>query len=70
MQVSHITLKASKVDETWAGKVSCFVVIDTKKEVQGESRDHGGKELHIEKENREQDNKMKRETFSLIILYH
>lgn len=50
MQVSHITLKASKVDETWAGKVSCFVVIDTKKEVQGESRDHGGKELHIEKE--------------------
>lgn len=50
MQVSHIALKASKVDETWAGKVSCFFVIDTKKEVQRESRDHGGKELHIEKE--------------------
>lgn len=50
MQVSHIALKASKVDETWAGKLSWFFVIDAKKEVQGESRDHGGKELHIEKE--------------------
>lgn len=53
--VSHITLKASKVDETRAGKVSCFVVIDTEEEVQGECRDHGGKELHTETENREDD---------------
>lgn len=43
----HITVKASKVDETWVGKFSRSVVIDTKEEVQGEGGDHGGKELQV-----------------------
>lgn len=46
---SHLALKASKVDETWVGKISRVVVIDAKEEVEGERGDHGGKELHTEK---------------------
>lgn len=46
---SHLTLKASKVDETWVGKISRVVVIDAEEEVEGERGDHGGKELHTEK---------------------
>lgn len=43
--VSHFTVKASKVDETGAGKVSRILVIDAEEEVQCECGDHGGKEL-------------------------
>lgn len=45
---SHFSLKASKVDETWVGKISNVLVIDAEEEVQGESGDHGGKELQTE----------------------
>lgn len=45
---SHISLKASKVDETWVGKISWVVVVDAEEEVQGEGGDHGGKELQTE----------------------
>lgn len=45
---SHISLKAPKVDETWAGKITRLVVIDAEEEVQGERGDHGGKELQAE----------------------
>lgn len=46
---SDLTLKASKVDETWVGKISRVVVIDAEEEVEGECGYHGGKELHTEK---------------------
>lgn len=49
---SHITLKASKVDETWVGKISRVVVIDAEEEVEGERGDHGCKELHTENKTR------------------
>lgn len=45
---SHISLKAPKVDETWAGEIARLVVIDAEEEVQGERGDHGGKELQAE----------------------
>lgn len=45
---SHISLKAPKVDEAWAGKITRLVVIDAEEEVQGERGDHGGKELKAE----------------------
>lgn len=45
---SHFSLKAAKVDETWVGKISHVIVIDAEEEVQGESGDHGGKELQRE----------------------
>lgn len=50
---SDLTLKASKVDETWVGKISRVVVIDAEEEVEGERGDHGGKELHTEKRKEE-----------------
>lgn len=50
---SHLTLKASKVDETWVGKISRVVVVDAEEEVEGEGGDHGGKELHTEKTNKQ-----------------
>lgn len=46
---SHISLKASKVDETWVGKISRVFVIDAEEEVEGECGDHGSKELQTKK---------------------
>lgn len=43
--MSHVCLKAAKVDETWVWKVAGVVVIDTEEEVQSEGGDHGGEEL-------------------------
>lgn len=56
-RASHIILKASKVDETWVGKISRFIVIDAEEEVQGESGDHGGKELQTEQTTTKNDKK-------------
>ena len=46
--ISHIGLKASKVDETRVRKISRVAVIDAEEEVQGECGNHGGKELQTE----------------------
>lgn len=56
-KVSHIILKASKVDETWVGKVTRFLVIDTQEEVQSKGRDHGSKELETGKKEEKRDDK-------------
>lgn len=51
VKFSYIPFKAAEVNETGVRKVSRLLVINTEKEVQGESGDHGGKELHREKKN-------------------
>lgn len=70
IEFSYLALKASKVNETWAWKVSCFFAIDTEEEVQGESGDHGGKELHTEKDKYSKRGKewRKTETFTILII--
>lgn len=46
---THIAVKAAKVNETGAWKLSWLLMINTEEEIQGEAGDHRSKKLYKDK---------------------